>query len=45
MQDVIIVPNDVAAELAGVTDGVLDFAARPAWLLDLAPGQQADAGR
>ena len=24
MQDVIIVPNDVAAELAGVTDGVLD---------------------
>ena len=24
MQDVIVVPNDVAAELAGVTDGVLD---------------------
>ncbi len=24
MQDVVIVPNDVAAELAGVTDGVLD---------------------
>ena len=24
MQDVVIVPNEVAAELAGVTDGVLD---------------------
>jgi hypothetical protein len=28
MQDVLTVPNEVAAELAGVADGVLDAARR-----------------